>query len=49
MPPQISLLPSMIGSNTVASCSSSDSPDAGAQAAFSAASTGCMRAAYSAM
>ena len=36
---------SMIGSNTVRSGSSSDSPVAGAQAAFSAASTGRMRAA----
>ena len=45
MPSQISSLASMIGSNFARSGSSSDSPAAGSQPAFSAASTGSIRAA----
>ena len=45
MPSQIWSLCSMIGSNSARSGSSRDSPAAGAQLAFSAASTGAIRSA----
>ena len=45
MPSQIWSVCNMIGSNSSRSGSSSDSPAAGAQRAFSAASTGAIRCA----